>query len=288
MWSQLSSFIAAERLSLTTSKISLQRLLLLCNNQQESELRSSLAFKLAYEAAESGLHVFFVCLRGKFDRGFPWWISTEETSQTKSVPSFSSSWSPSVLSRIHIKYVTNTLEIQKVFASMHTVVPRPQCVVIDHLCSIVDPIGTIARNDATFLQACLMIGSFARDYADFFDKDAVSKHHLQQQQQHDPDDGTPEQCRLVITADCFDASFVNNMRRSVNYVLSLRHLSLARHPLDHDHRNGTNDGNQHTAGSNSSVLGMFVKGTMSEGDDVKLFTCTRGIIDNGNSYQLTV
>ena len=283
MWSQLSSFMAAERLSSTTSKtISKPRLLLLCNNQQESELRTSLGFRLAYEAAESGSNVFFVCLRGKFERGFPWWVSTE-TSPTESIPS--SSWSPSVLSRIHFKYVTNTLEIQKVFASIHTVIPRPQCVVIDHLCSIVDPIGTIARNDATFLQACLMIGSYARDYVEFFDKEALSKHQQQQQQQHHDPEAAPEQCRLVITADCFDVSFVNNMLRSVNYVLSLRPLSSSRYPLDQD-RSGMYEGNQHTS-SHNPVLGMFVKGTTSE-DDVKLFTCTRGIIDNGNSYQLTV
>ena len=271
MWSQLSSFIATERSSAKASKASSKpRVLLLCNDQQESELRSSLGFRLAYESAESGLHVFFVCLKGKFDRGFPWPVvvtpATTETSQTESITSYSSAWSPSILSRIHIKYVTNTLELQKVFASMHTFLPRPQCVVVDHLCSIIDPIGTIARNDATFVQACLMIGSFARDCVDFFDKDSLSKQR-QQQHHHDPE-GVPEQCQLVITADCFDVSFVNSMRRSITHVLSLRPLPPSRHSVHHDH-----------------LLGMFVKGPTSE-NDVQLCTCVRGMVDNGHSYQL--
>ena len=271
MWAHLSSFVAAEKSSLKAPPK--PRVLLLCNNQQESELRSSLGFRLAYESAESGLNVFFVCLKGKFDRGFPWPVVLEPSSTETSQTAFSSSWSPSVLSRIHIKYVTNTLELQKVFASMHTFLPRPQCVVVDHLCSIVDPIGTISRHDATFVQACLMIGSFARDCVDFIDKDTLSKQ--QQQPHHNDTDAVPEPCRLVIAADCFDVSFVNSMRRSVNHVLSLRPLPPSRHPHHHD---------QHT-GSNSNLLGVFVKGATSE-DEVQLLTCARGMLDNGNSYQL--
>lgn len=134
---------------------------------QKKTGKTSFAFRMAYEAASGGSIVLFVCLQNKISVNFPLPIDITVTAEGDSnlssqSESMMSSWSPAILSRIMFKYVTNTAELKKLFASVHMIQPAPQCVVVDDYTLLIDPMSTVSRQDHQFIDICQMLGEKAK------------------------------------------------------------------------------------------------------------------------------
>lgn len=123
--------------------------------------KTSVAFRMAYESASEGSTALFVCLMSTISTAFPSLVTVATTSGHVSQPlreSLSTSWSPEILSRIMIKYVSNSADLKKLFASIHMLHPRPQCIVVDDFTLIIDPMSTVSRQDNLFLEISQVLG----------------------------------------------------------------------------------------------------------------------------------
>lgn len=148
MWSAISNITLCEG-----KTISANRLLLVGENKTG---KTSIAFRMAYDVASEGSTVLFICLHNKIRFNFPLMVSlspaTGEENDQKSI------WSPAVLSRIMFKYVSNSAELKKICASIHMLHPKPQCVIIDDITLVIDPMSTVSRQDLAFIEVCQTLG----------------------------------------------------------------------------------------------------------------------------------
>ena len=123
--------------------------------------KTSIAFRMAYESASTGSTALFVCLLSTISNTFPLLVTVATTSEQFSEPvreSLTSSWSPEILSRIMIKYVSNSADLKKLFASIHMFHPRPGCIIVDDFTLIIDPMSTVSRQDNMFLEISQVLG----------------------------------------------------------------------------------------------------------------------------------
>jgi len=198
--------------------------------------KTSLAFRMAYEAASKGSIVLFVCLQTKMSSNFPLPINLPLTENRNDSPSSGSdsrlpSWSPAILSRIMFKYVTNTAELKKLFASIHTIQPSPQCdtcVVVDDYLLIIDPMSTVNRQDHQFIEICQILGAFLVDAVDYLDKATEI-----------------QQTKLLLVGDSLDASFISMMFRYVDVAILLQPIVVERDGMT-SHSNYIYGGNSFT------------------------------------------
>ena len=158
MWSAIAGRAFAER------QIAPNRLLILGDKKTG---KTSIAFKMAYEAASEGSVVLFVCLQNKIRSNFPLMVSLAEifggTDQNNSANDDGSqplSWSPIILSRIMLKYISNAAELKQLCASIHMLQPRPQCVIIDDFTLMIDPMSSVSRQDLMFVEVCQTLGKW--------------------------------------------------------------------------------------------------------------------------------
>ena len=127
--------------------------------------KTSVAFRMSYEVAAQGSTVLFVCRQSTIQNTFPSLISVVENLETRehlppseSLERTSSSWSPIVLSRIQFKYVKNAAEMKRLFASIHMMHPKPQCIAVDDFTLVIGPLSAVSRQDTTFLELCQVLG----------------------------------------------------------------------------------------------------------------------------------
>ena len=127
--------------------------------------KTSVAFKLSYDVAAEGSTVLFVCRQSNIQNTFPSFISViENVDERGDLPTTaclecsSGFWSPIVLSRIQFKYVKNAAEMKRLFASLHTMQPQPQCIAVDDFTLVIDPLSAVSRQDTTFLELCQVLG----------------------------------------------------------------------------------------------------------------------------------
>ena len=162
MWSAIANRGIAEHDVLTP------RLLLLGDKKIG---KTSIAFKMAYEAASEGSVVLFVCLQNKIRNSFPLMVSfampLADDGAGDSMHNNGSqflSWSPVILSRIQLKYISNAAELKQLCASVHMLQPRPQCIVVDDFTLIIDPMSTVCRQDPLFVDVCQTLGEYFKLY----------------------------------------------------------------------------------------------------------------------------
>lgn len=136
--------------------------LLICGPRKTG--KTSISFRMAYEVASEGSTVLFVCLQNTVSANFPAHVSLvknpadDEDHHSGTQESIFSSWSPIILSRIKFKYVTNSAEMKRLFASIHTVHPIPQCIVVDDFTLVIDPLSSVSRQDNSFLEISQVLG----------------------------------------------------------------------------------------------------------------------------------
>lgn len=228
------------------------RILLLCH---DDELRTALGFRLACEAAAHGEHAVFICRKFKFEKAFPLPVTLQPEGAACCLD-------PATLSRVAIKYVSSAQELRRVGALLHTLQPTPNCVVVDHVASIVDPIGTTARTDQTFLEACMTSAAFLASACDHFDT-------LPQQEHQGGGHHPRPPCRLVITADCFEAQFQAAMRRGMQLIHVGYGPATARPPPLHP----------------GAAAEVCLK--TADNKEIKLFQCTKAVDPTSPAGQQT-
>lgn len=139
--------------------------LLICGPRKTG--KTSISFRLAYEVASKGSTVLFVCLQNTISGNFPAHVTLvrnpvdDEDSRNGVIQeSICSTWSPIILSRIKFKYVTNSSEMKKLFASIHTMIPVPHCIVVDDFTFVIDPLNSVSRQDNSFLEVSQVLGKW--------------------------------------------------------------------------------------------------------------------------------
>jgi DNA polymerase III delta prime subunit len=127
--------------------------------------KTSISFRLAYEVASEGSTVLFVCLQNSISGNFPSHVTlvenpVDDVDSQNGITSQSicSSWSPVTLSRIKFKYVANLAEMKRLFASIHTMLPVPHCIVVDDFTLVIDPLSSVSRQDNLFLEVSQVLG----------------------------------------------------------------------------------------------------------------------------------
>ena len=157
MWSALSNINSGREQNLSANRV------LLVGESKTG--KTSIAFRMAYDVASEGSTVLFICVHNKMRLNFPLIVSLPLLSEDKRgrkpknhSDSSLSIWSPAVLSRIMFKYVSNSAELKKVCASIHMLHPKPQCVIVDDITLVIDPMSTVSRQDLTFIEVCQTLG----------------------------------------------------------------------------------------------------------------------------------
>jgi hypothetical protein len=97
--------------------------------------KSSLAFQLAYEEASYGGTPLFICKKEKMQSQFP--IKVEITPQQEE-QEFPTSFTASVLSRIHMKYIDNLKDLLTLLSGIHIFKPAPTMLVLDDISSWIE------------------------------------------------------------------------------------------------------------------------------------------------------
>ena len=166
LWESLEQSYLVLRHNISEDPPSLSRIFLVSD---DVDLRSALSFRLAYEAAATGSTVLYVCRSGKFESPlrFPTFVDINCD------PSVVPMWETEHLSRIIIKYLTNSQELKLLLASIHVMQPRPHCIVID------DFTGMICDHDVATLHPldlyelfCFLFVLFT-DFIIFFELDII-------------------------------------------------------------------------------------------------------------------
>lgn len=117
--------------------------------------KTTLAFAYACDIATTGGNPLYICNKQKIERQPP--------SKVKSSSSSASSPSMEIFSRISMKYISSVKELKMLMAGLHLFDPKPAAVIIEDLSSILDPLDSISKRDAQFLDLCLVVGSFISD-----------------------------------------------------------------------------------------------------------------------------
>jgi hypothetical protein len=219
--------------------------------------KSSLAFEIAYEKAVEGKNILFISIKGKMEAKFPHVIQCYGIESRKH-----HYFSPLVLSRIQMKYISNASELKLLCASIHGFTPRPDGIVVDDLTQLIDPLGLVSRQDHAFLGLVLQTTAFIKDALNFLDESCLDDSNTSTappsfpaealQQSFDSVIGDPSvesmnaaarmtslsqfqsqsqsrrgRSTLVITADCQEIPFIYTLLRTVDCVITLRRLSGA-------------------------------------------------------------
>lgn len=173
--------------------------------------KTSIAFKIAYDASARGEVPLFICNKNKIESKLPMF--------TKVVPSEAYHYSPEILSRVHMKYVSAVTELKALIAGMHCFEPRPTLVVIDDFTVFLDPLFSVARNDSKFIDSCILLSAFLKDVLDHFDSTAPPLPSIQ------PSRNISSSTMLVITDDCIEPAFIVAMQQCVDSVLKIQRSS---------------------------------------------------------------
>lgn len=67
-----------------------------------------------------------------------------------------SNWCSDILSRIQMKYISNSKELMLAMDSIHLLLPRPTAVFIDDFSQILDPMMAVSREDQKFIDQALI------------------------------------------------------------------------------------------------------------------------------------
>lgn len=87
--------------------------------------KTTIAFRLAYEIAESGERCIFICRKAKIEDQFPRFVMTDAANG-------SSSWQPATLNRIDMLYPENEGDFMRAMASLGNYNnPPPSAIIID-------------------------------------------------------------------------------------------------------------------------------------------------------------
>lgn len=168
--------------------------------------KTSLAFRLAYESAESGGCPLFICNQAKLETKLPHTVHCSSESSEHSQIRMSSD----ILSRIQMKYVTSMNELKAVIAGLHGFSPTPTTLIIDDLSLLIDPLHSVPRGDPKFLDICLSIGAFIDDVLNFLNEKNATRTNL-----------NAVKVQLVITDSCDETGFVHMLQKNVPNVIKL-------------------------------------------------------------------
>ena len=172
--------------------------------------KTSLAFKLAYDHGAKGGRPLFICNKNKIESKVPLFVKVSESQSN-------SNWSSDVLSHIHMKYVSNVIELKALIAGLHCFEPCPSMIVIDDFSSFIDPLFSVPRHDPKFLEQCITLGAFLTDVITYFQK----KNNVE-----NPNNFEIKPFKLILTDDCQDSLYLNVMYRVTNTIFTLRRNTL--------------------------------------------------------------
>ncbi len=179
--------------------------------------KTSILFQMAYDVASQGGNPLFICNKIRIESKLPCPMNKKGCIDQKN-------WSPSILLRIGMKYVSSAQELKAVCAGLFAFVPLPTVVFIDNLTNILDPLNAIGRGDPKFLEMVLGVTTFAVDSLAHLQHSSglqtttsSKKDLLLHQLQHA---GT-----LVVADDCRDPLFLHCMKRCCPNLLQLRRMS---------------------------------------------------------------
>jgi hypothetical protein len=108
--------------------------------------KSSLAFQLAYEEASYGGTPLFICKKEKIQSQFPIKVEMAPQEEEQDSPT---SFTASVLSRIHMKYIDNLKDLLTLLSGIHIFKPAPTMVILDDISSWIDHQQPNNRNNSS-------------------------------------------------------------------------------------------------------------------------------------------
>lgn len=151
--------------------------------------------------------------------------TTSSGSQVKS----GRKWSPDVMARIHMLYISSLKELKTLCAGLHLFNPPPSIVLIDDLSNIIDPLCAVQRNDPKFLDVCVTLGAFLRNSMQHVKlpptvgcASVVTNATAPCEER----DSNHQVVRFVVTDECKDTAFVNAMKGIVDNVCVLTKKTL--------------------------------------------------------------
>eukprot|EP01035_Chromulina_nebulosa_P009017 gene9017-12190_t len=127
--------------------------------------KTSLAFRIAYDCAADGGHPLFICNQVKIEGSLPLLVSDSVTDNTNSCNFFSytSNWNNEILSKIQMKYISNSKELMLMMAGIHMLSPLPTAIIIDDFSLILDPFMSTPRDDPRFIDQVLINLAYVDD-----------------------------------------------------------------------------------------------------------------------------
>ena len=194
--------------------------------------KTSLAFRIAYDEAAAGGSPLIICNQTKLEQGLPVMVKKRSDSGRK--------YSPELLARISMKYVSSVGELKAVICGLHCFQPRPSAVLIEDLTELTDPLHAIPRDDPKLLDMCVTICAYLEDALIAFlrqsggARSSVSSatqvgvmHPAARQPEITPNalcaQGSQNaECKLVITDSCLDRSYLRVMGRLVPTLILLQ------------------------------------------------------------------
>ena len=80
--------------------------------------KTSLAFKLAYDNANTGNYSLYICNQKKIEEKLPHTViaTTDASNTTSNISIAQQQYSPELMSRIIMKYVKSTTDLKRLFA----------------------------------------------------------------------------------------------------------------------------------------------------------------------------
>jgi hypothetical protein len=209
-------------------------------NAAASTGKTSLAFHLAYEEASFGGVPLFICSKSKIQQRFPLKVDVQQPTNSDLSSSLSvSSFSPTVLSRIHMKYVESLKDLFQLLAGVQSFQPQPTMIVVDELSdwlsgsnderNVSNPLQSHPHRrlyDHHYLDSFLFVVSFIEDSCRFlsqnkkistFSSCSTSVSFLPK------NDSSP--LKVVMTVNSGDdKSMINIMKRYGDVILSMIRL----------------------------------------------------------------
>jgi hypothetical protein len=167
--------------------------------------KTSVSFRLAYEAAECGGCPIFICNQAKLELKLP--LDVQYSSSNSTEPIRFAGMSADILSRIQMKYVTSMNELKAVISGLHAFVPSPTLVIIDDFSLLIDPLHSVPRSDPKFLDIALGMGAYTDDVLNFLGSRQISSEGAK--------------LRLVITDSCEESAYIHVLQRTVNCVAKM-------------------------------------------------------------------
>jgi hypothetical protein len=200
--------------------------------------KTSLAFRLAYDIAAAGGTPWFICNQTKLEAQLP--LSVQITGrrggeaelglgagaggwdQDLDAPtermSGMASMSADVLCRLQMKYVTSVRDLKACLAGLHACEPRPSAVIVDDFSTLVDPLHSVSKSDANFLEICLSLGSFLDDALNFLNTHTTQPPSTSTSTSAPAPLSAPLPLQVVLTDSCSDPAYLQIMRQSCRLI----------------------------------------------------------------------